>query len=186
MNESCSRLLEPISQFESAEASLFFGQLEDLSHRLWACAEGISAEELGWQLTPGTNTIGMLLAHIAITEVFWTSVLLERAFLCQQVLGIGSDDDGLPLPEGEPPPSGLAGKGPAFYRDLHLRAREHTRSAVAPLADSDLLREIEHRSREDRVTLNGRWILYHMVEHHARHNGQIGLLRHLYRLRPRG
>ena len=34
----------------------------------------ITPAELQWQLRPGMNTIGMLLAHLAIVEVFWLHV----------------------------------------------------------------------------------------------------------------
>ncbi len=176
------RLLLPNPEFKSVETSLFFAQLEDQSRRLWKVVQDAAPAELAWQPHPGTNTIGMLLAHIAITEVFWISVLTERAFVCEKVLGIGPDDDGLPLPEGSAPPATLAGKALPFFQDLLMRAREFTREALLPMADGDLVREIEHRRRDGVQTLNGRWILYHIVEHEAGHHYQIGTLRHFHRV----
>jgi len=174
-------MLRPLSDFESHEASLFFLQLEDLSKGLWDGLQDIGPEELAWQLTPGTNTIGMLLAHIAITEVFWISVLTERAFLCEQVLGIGSDDDGMPMPHDAKPPELLAGRTLSYFGDLLLKARENTRKWLMSLTANDLDRDIEVRGRTQTQTMNGRWMLFHIVEHQAGHYGQINMLRHLYR-----
>lgn len=176
-----SRLLNPHPDFKSAEPALFFAQLEDLSKRLWDAVRDATPAELAWQPYPGMNTIAMLLAHIAITEVFWVSVLTERAFVCEKVIGIGPDDDGMPMPEDGAPPPTLAGKALPFYQDLLMRARENTREALVGMADGELAREIEHRRRDGVQTLTGRWILYHMVEHLAGHYGQIGVLRHLHR-----
>jgi len=184
MTQITQRVLEPIEEFGSVEASLAFGQLEDLTRRIWPLVEDADAAELAWQPAPGMNTIGMLLAHIPIAEAFWVAELTQKAFLCEQVLGIGPDDDGMPLPDGGLPPKNLDGKTLAYYRDLMMRAREHTRMVLAPLDDADLTRPLERRSPKGTRILNGRWILFHMVEHLGGHLGQIGLLRHLYRLQP--
>jgi len=181
MTQTTQRLLEPIAEFGSVEASLAFAQLEDLTRRLWALVESADAKELAWQPAPGMNTIGMLIAHIAIAEVYWGSELTQKAFICEQVIGIGPDDDGMPLAESAPPPPNLAGKSLPYYHDLVMRAREHTRTVLEPLADDDLTRLLERRSPKGTRVLNGRWILFHMVEHLGGHLGQIGLLRHLHR-----
>jgi uncharacterized damage-inducible protein DinB len=102
------------------------------------------------------------------------------------VLGIGVDDDGMPLAAGGLPPETLRGRDLAYHDDLLARARAHTRAAVRELADADLDREIIRRRDDGSTrTLNLRWILYHVVEHQAGHYGQINLLRHLYRLAAR-
>lgn len=174
-------ILRPVPDFESEEASIFFGQLEELSRGLWEGLQDIGPEELAWQPTPGMNTVGMLLAHIAISEVFWITVLTERAFLCEQVLGIGSDDDGMPMLHDARPPELLQGRTLSYFGDLLLKARDHTRKSLMPLTSADLDRDIEVRGRTKTQTMNGRWILFHIVEHQAGHYGQINLLRHMYR-----
>jgi len=184
MTASVVNTILPLADYASAEVSLYVAQLEDLTRRLREDVADATAAELEWQPAPGANTIGMLLAHIAITEVYWTSTLLERAFLCERVLGIGADDDGMPLPEGATPPAQLAGKPLPWYFDLLLKARAHTTANVMPLTSADLVREIEQRRARGTRTLNGHWILYHMVEHFAGHYGQLNL-RHLWRTSAR-
>ena len=176
-----NRLLVPIPEFASPEASLYVAQLEDLTRRLREDVREATPAQLEWQPAPGMNTAGMLLAHLAIAEAYWATVVAERAFACEQVLGLGADDDGMPCPEGGAPPAGLAGKAVPWYFDLLLKARAHTQALVAPLTTADLTRPIEQRRRDGVITLNGHWILYHMVEHLGGHYGQINLLMHLQR-----
>ena len=180
-------VLEMPAGFRSHEAASFVAQLDDQSTRLSADTRGLTPAALGWQPAPGMNTIGMLLAHIAVVEVYWTQVgpLGLTAFETESVLTIGVDDDGLPIPEGGAPPPGLDGRDLGFYDDLLERARRYSRTAIASLSDADLEREIiRHRKDGSTHTSDIRWILYHMVEHLAGHYGQINLLAHQHRLQP--
>jgi len=179
-------LILPPADVRSHEAGSFLAQLDDQTERLTEDTRALTPAALAWQPAPGLNTIGMLLAHIAIVEVFWTQVgpLRLTAYECESVLGIGVDDDGMPLSEGGLPPAGLAGKDLAFFDDLLARARRYSRRAIAALTDADMAAEI-HRTRRDGSAhdTNMRWILYHMVEHTAGHYYQINLLAHQYRIR---
>lgn len=174
----------------SREAASFVAQLDDQSERLRADTRGLTPAALEWQPAPGLNTIGMLLAHIATVEVFWTvvgplgltSYDVVRAEL-EGALGIGIDDDGMPLPAGGAPPATLRGKDLAYFDDLLERSRGYSKRAIAKLEDSDLDREITRARRDASIhQSNMRWILYHMVEHFAGHYGQINLLVHQHRL----
>lgn len=181
MTSPPDRLLTPLPEFASPEASLYVAQLDDLTRRLREDLREATPEQLAWQAAPGTNTAGMLLAHVAIAEAYWASIAAERAFVCEQVLGIGADDDGMPLPEGAAPPPVLAGKGIAWYFDLLMKSRENTHALIAPLTTADITRTMELRRRNGTIAINGHWILYHMVEHFGGHHGQINLLLHLQR-----
>ncbi len=175
----------PPAGCRSPEAGSFIAQLDDQRARLAEDARHLTAEALAWQPAPGMNTIGMLLAHIAIVEVYWTQVgpLRLSTFETESVLGIGLDDDGMPLPEGGRPPAALIGRELAYFDDLLARARTYGKAAIATLTDTDLERQITRKRRDGTVTVhNMRWILYHMVEHFAGHYGQINLLAHQYRV----
>jgi uncharacterized damage-inducible protein DinB len=178
-------LLIPPSGYRSSEAGLFVAQLDDQSARLVADTRGLTPEALAWQPAPGMNTIGMLLAHIAIVEVFWIQVgpLGLTSQETESVLGINIDDDGMPLPEGAPAAATLAGRSLAFYDDLLSRSREYTKRTLAQMADADLDRQVTRTRRDGTNELfNVRWVLYHMVEHLAGHYGQVNLLSHQYRI----
>ncbi len=173
----------------SAEVASFFAQLDDLNRRLLEDLRGTGAAELAWQPKRGQNTIGMLLAHMAIVEVFWTQVAFERHTpeALALALGLGIDDDGMPLPARGAPPAGLRGRPLRWFARLLARARAVSRRAFARLGPRDLEREVERTRRRDgqRSRVNLRWILYHVLEHQAGHHGQILLLRHQYRDRRR-
>ncbi len=178
-------VLEMPSDCRSREAASFIAQLDDQSARLAEDSRHLTPEAIAWQPAPGMNTIGMLLAHIAVVEVFWTQVgpLGLTEYESESVLGIGVDDDGMPIAEGGSPPPGLSGKGLPFFDDLLGRARTYSHKAIAALTDADLEREITRTRRDGSVHVTTmRWILYHMVEHLAGHYGQINLLAHQYRL----
>ncbi len=177
-------LIRPAEGFRSQEAASFFSQMEDQSLRLGEAIRGISPEELEWQPAPGMNTIGMLLAHNAIAEAFWvqTGLLGEAEFDPRPSIGIGADDDGMPLPPGAEPPAGLKGRAVGYYENLLARARAYCREAAAGLSDADMDRQVT-RTRHDGTqrVFNIRWALYHMLEHFSGHFGQILVLRRLYR-----
>jgi len=180
--------LAPDPRCVSAQAGSFLAQLDDQLRRLTETTRGLTPDDLQWQPAPGTNTIGMLLAHMAVVEVFWTQLGIEQVKPdVPAVLGIGMDDDGMPLPEGQAPPEGLAGRDLAYYDDLLARARAYAASVLAKMTDADFDHSFE-RSRPDgkRATLNVRWVVYHMLEHFAGHFGQVLLLRHQRRLVTEG
>lgn len=177
--------------YRAAESGLYLAQFEELSASLWADLEGMTPAELAWQPRKGANTAGMLLAHLAIVEVFWIQRTArgyrgydEKAF--RRVLGMGLDDDGMPIPKGGGPPAGLRGLTLADYRALHRKARAFAKKAARRFTAADLDRVAEVTRRDGkRMRFNVRWVLYHLLEHFAGHFGQILLLRHLYRDRAR-
>ena len=177
-------ILEIPSEYRSKEVGSFLAQLDDQTRRLTEDTRDITPEELEWQPKPGMNTIGMLLAHSAIVEVFWTLIILKREEkpMSEPILGINMDDDGMPIPEDGEPPAGLAGKNMAFYDELLRKARVFLKDSAKGVPDSDLEREVT-RTRPDGTQriINVRWYFYHILEHFSGHYGQVLLLRHLYK-----
>ena len=179
--------MNPLPGFKSREAGIFMAQLDDQLERLRETTRGLTPEDLMWQPEPGMNTIGMLIAHLAIVEVWWTMIVIEGKEGSEgdvrSVLGIGTDDDGLPLAENAPPIPVLNGKDLAFYDDLLDKARAYYKGVT-----KDRPEEMERtfqRKRPDGTVRerNVRWFYYHILEHFAGHFGQILLLKHLLRAR---
>jgi len=170
------------------EAASFYAQLQDQSRLLLRDLRGITAAELQWQPKRGMNTIGMLLAHLAIVEVFWVNIALERSPEAgiRRVLGIDRDDDGMPLPAGAAPPAGLRARTLDWYAKRLARARTWARRIVRGWPDASMERFVQRTRRDGtRMRVGRRWILYHLLEHQAGHYGQILLLRHQYLDRKR-
>ena len=176
--------------YRSGEAASFLGQLDDLTEVMAFDTRGLSTKELEWQPGPGMNTIGMLLAHIAIVEVWWVENAL-RGIAARDVdfeghLGIGRMDDGMPAGRNGGHPPRLAGRRLAFYRHLLARGRANLRAVAKTLTPKDLERRRRRIRRDGKVHVyNARWVLYHLLEHLAGHYGQILMLRHAYRDRGR-
>jgi hypothetical protein len=178
-------LLKLPPRCRSKEVALQLGALNDMMQRLFdEDLKGVTKDELGWQSAPGRNTIGMLLAHFAIVETFWTQVGVDRVdtYDITGILGLGMDDDGMPVPPGGGPPANLHGRTLAWYRKLLEKSRAYVTRRWAPLSDRDLTKPVRRTRRDGtKAVTDPRWILYHMVEHFAGHQGQILLIRHEYR-----
>jgi len=167
--------------YASQEVASFVAQLDDQLRRQKEQTRTLTPADLEWQLAPGMNTIGMLMAHQAIIEVGWTGIGIEdlqrSEIPFQEILGI--DDIGVPLAPDGAPPVALAGKDLAFFDDLLDRAREHLKRVAAPVRDSALtIMRPRTRPNGELREVEVRWILYHMLEHFAGHFGQILLLQH--------
>lgn len=159
-------------------------ELEDQTRLLLRAIDGLSVEQLEYQPHPGMNSIGMLLAHIAIAEFYWMNIApaclpveSEGEALCRAKLGIGYDDDGMPAKPGAPHPATLRGKDADFYRKLLADARAATHAVARIWKDDDLADVVDLGRR----SVTKRWILYHIVEHLSGHYGQVCLLKHLHR-----
>jgi uncharacterized damage-inducible protein DinB len=175
-------LLEPPAGYASREVASFMAQLDDQSRRLREDTRGLPEEALSWQPAPGMNTIAMLLAHIAIVEVYWIAILSGEPDPCERVIGVDMMGDGMPIaPDGLPPDS-LAGKPLAHYDRMLSRARAYARRRVRRLGPAALAGKVRRTRQDGEVwTHSRRWILYHLLEHFAGHYGQILMLRHHWR-----
>jgi uncharacterized damage-inducible protein DinB len=183
----------------SHEAALILSMLDDQSRLLLNDLRGIKPAELEWQPKRGMNTIGMLLAHLAIVEVYWLEVAAGRftpaaiargggsaadavQAILWPVLGVGFADAGMPLAKNARPPRNLKGWTFDDYRQLLGHARLHIAPRFLDFTDADLARKVARRRVNGEETAQSvRWILYHVLEHFSGHYGQILLLRHLYR-----
>jgi uncharacterized damage-inducible protein DinB len=181
------RILTPLAGNRSPLVGLFLWQMDDQSRRLTEDTRGATVEELAWQPAPGMNTIGQLLAHIAVVELRW----LNRAVLGPERadegdIGITRPEVGIPLGEDGTPPAALRGRDLAFFDGVRAKARARTKQLLANLTDADLERTYRFMATwaaDTEFEGNVSWTLYHVLEHEAGHYGQINLLRHQYRVR---
>ena len=175
--------------YRNASTAEYIAQLDDLTRRTFADLKGVKPAELAWQSGPGQNTIGMLLTHLAIVEVWWMLVAQERATHEEvlKALGVDGDADGMPLKPSARAPKALAKKTLKDYEKLMAKARAFVTKGAKKFKDTDMDRLIE-RTRWDgrKQKVSPRWILYHVLEHFSGHYGQILLIRHLYKDSRRG
>lgn len=124
--------------------------------------EGLSEEDVRRPMVPsGTSLLGMV-KHLAFVERWW----FRTVFMDEELDYPWTDDD--------PDADFKVGAGEStqdiidLYRYETARSREITASALP-----------EDKARNPRFEMTMRWILLHMIEETARHNGHADILREL-------
>ena len=129
---------------------------------LWKCDSLPGTELVRQGIPPSSLSLLGLVRHMTYVEWNW----FERVFIGSQA----------------PPPISLEGDPDADFNDLHasgaqadidrfMRQCDVSRSIVEDTDNLDRVAALPDR----RVSL--RWILIHMIEEYARHNGHADLLR---------
>lgn len=136
----------------------------------WKCS-GLDADGLRATVAASSMTLGGLLKHMACVEDLWFCHWLHGRELPPPWDAVDWDAD----PDWEW--NSAAADSPEELRALWLASVARARSMVdAALADGDLGRASQ-RSWPDVGTPSLRWILVHMIEEYARHNGHADLIR---------
>ena len=130
--------------------------------------EGLTAAQLGQRLPSSELTLGGLLKHLALVEDDWIQVdFLGRPPVEPWASAPWDDDRDWEF-------HSAADDEPRALRELYQAACARSRAAVAG-HDLDELSAGQHRRTGEQWSL--RWILTHLIEETARHNGHADLLR---------
>jgi uncharacterized damage-inducible protein DinB len=136
----------------------------------WKTA-GLDAAGLTARLAPSAMTLGGLLKHLAWVEDYWFSRCLHDNVPAAAWDAVDWKAD----PDWEW--HSAAEDSPEYLRTVWADAVDRSRGLVADaLAHGGLDREIAPRGSAERGA-SLRWILVHMIEEYARHNGHADLLR---------
>ncbi|TFB98946.1 DinB family protein [Cryobacterium sp. HLT2-28] len=130
-------------------------------------AEGLDAAGLSRRLPPSTLTLGGLLKHLALVEEHWIQVRFLGRPEQEPWVSVSWEDD----PDWEFRTA--AQDDSEALRELYRTACDHSRAAVAGV-DLGALSAGVNRAGEH---WSLRWILVHLIEETARHNGHADLLR---------
>ena len=167
---------------------LFAGQLDDQLRLLEKSVEDLSVRQLEWQAHKGMNTVGMLLAHLAVVDLWWGVIAPkgmqpepEGDAVNMKIIGIRMDDDGMPLAKNGKHPKSLAGKTAKEYLEMLAKARKAVHKELRTWNDSKLSTTYLRKRGKKRINISYTWTLYHLLEHFAGHYGQILLLKHMMR-----
>ncbi len=137
----------------------------------WKCS-GLDAAGLRATTAASTMTLGGILKHMALVEYGWFSRSLHGLEYAPPWDAVDWDDD----PDWEWRTA--AEDSPEELFALWRRAVEQSRADVARVLDSgDGLGRPAKRIWSDGRSPSLRWILCHMIEEYARHNGHADLLR---------
>lgn len=155
------------------EAAMLLAFLDYHRDTLRMKTDALSAEQLGRTLAPSTMTLGGMLKHLALVEDYWFSVMLM------------GNDDAAPWnsvdwnADRDWEWHTAVDDDPAVLHGLFDEAVTASGKYIAQALDEGGLDRLS--VRESRHDGGGhfslRWILMHMVEEYARHNGHADLIR---------
>lgn len=154
------------------EATMLRAYLDYHRATLLRKVDGLDREQLGRTLPPSTMTLGGLVKHLALVEDNWFSVVLagNPAAPPWATVDWGSDPD-WEWRTG-------AADGPEALLEAYGETIDRVRGIVDRVIATDGLDARSVReSRRGGGAFTLRWILLHMIEEYARHNGHADLLR---------
>jgi uncharacterized damage-inducible protein DinB len=141
----------------------FLLNLERLHEGIFEAVEPLTDRELNWEHPQLSNTIGILLRHVAGSERYWIiEIVGGRKIVRNRDAEFGHER--------------LAKD--AVVADLR-RAYDEVRAVLESLRAEDLTRDVEIHSRGERHMLPGAFALVHSLQHTSYHLGQIQLFKRL-------
>ena len=161
--------IQRASGFASQDAAYVVATLDELSERLFDLVSDLPQDALDFVPQGTTNSISMLVTHMAWAEAAWVSRVTQAAIPpeLQEDLLPGKQDA-----SGDLPPSSATVEQLVEYC---RRVRQQvTKPALA------LVRDLDVEAGDERRPMTVRGVLMHLVWHWTYHSGQVGLLRRLW------
>jgi len=161
----------PEAPLAHGEAATLLGFLDFQRATLaWRC-RGLSDEQLRMPLPPTSMTLGGLLKHLALVEDYWFTEVTAGAPTPEPWASNNTEAD----PDWEW--RSAADDSGEDLRALWAERVERSRAVVTEqLKDGEALSRT-HPAWGGKGRVSLRWVLVHMIEEYARHNGHADLLR---------
>ena len=163
----------PEPPHESDEAATLLGFLDyQRATFAWNC-RGLSDDQLRVALPPTSMTLGGMLKHLAYVEDHWFTEVVAAQPMPQPWSGADWKAD----PDWEW--HSASGDSGDTLRALWSEGVERSRSVVSSrlaTGEREALGQA-HPAWEGQGRVSLRWVLVHMVEEYARHNGHADLIR---------
>ena len=158
----------PLAADEASTLLGFLGYQRDTLR--WKCS-GLSAEQLATPLPPTTLTLGGLLMHLAVVEAGWLNLTFAGGAARPSWLGeMDPDDDDWSF-------AAASRRTPEeLFAVLDESVAVSDEVVAAALARPEGLGGLS-QGDGDSTRISLRWILCHLIEEYARHNGHADLLR---------
>ncbi len=155
----------------SDEAATLLGFLDYQRHTLrWKCT-GLTTRQLSTPVPPTTLTLGGLLKHLTVVEAGWLNQFFAG--------GVAKPSWFEELDQDDPEWSFTSAAGSApeqlfvwFEESIAVSDRVIKDALAGPDGLDALAKE-----RDDGKPVSLRWIVCHLIEEYARHNGHADLLR---------
>jgi uncharacterized damage-inducible protein DinB len=137
---------------------------------LWKCS-GLDAAGLSAKVASSSMTLGGIMKHLALVEVYWFSEWLHG----RESREPWSEIDWTADPDWEWRSAG--DDSPEDLHSLWLREVENSRVELNEALAAGGLGQLAVRKGSDGGSPSVRWILCHMIEEYARHNGHADIIR---------
>lgn len=161
----------PEAPSNADETATLLGFLDYQRATLEWKTRGLDAAGLGATIHPTTMTLGGLLKHLAYVEDLWLHRVLQHEMPAPPFDTVNWDAD----PDWDW--HSAADDTPDQLRALWSGAVERSRTAVARALASGGMDQPARHEFEDGTAPSLRWMVVHMIEEYARHNGHADLLR---------
>jgi uncharacterized damage-inducible protein DinB len=137
-------------------------------------ADGLDADQLGRRLEPSSMTMGGLLKHLAYVDDWWLNQVFAGNPAPEPWASVDwrADGDWDWHSAADDTPESLR----ALYDESVATSRRIVSTALQSPRGLDAEAARAGRSDPDRK-LNLRWVLLHLLEEYARHNGHADLIR---------
>ncbi|MFC7406698.1 DinB family protein [Georgenia alba] len=155
----------------AGETATLLGFLDYQRATLEWKTRGLDAAGLDARVGASTMTLGGLLKHLAWVEDFWFSVRLHGNPPHETWQGVDWQAD----PDWDW--TSATNDSPEGLRSLWTRAVERSRALAEGALEDGGLDRLAAKPWPDGTAPSLRWIVVHMVEEYARHNGHADLLR---------
>lgn len=157
--------------FAASDIDMLSGYLDYQRATLEWKASGLDADGLCATLHPTTMTLGGILKHMAWVEDYWFGVRMlgNPPSVYWADVDWDSDEDW--------EWTSAAADSPEQLRALWVGSVERSRDVVAEVMAGGGLDQVVANPFKDGGAPTLRWILVHMIEEYARHNGHADLLR---------
>jgi uncharacterized damage-inducible protein DinB len=150
------------------ETTTLIGYLDYHRQTLRLKTEGLSSEQLNAVLPPSTMTLGGMLKHLALVEDYWFSVMFLGNEDAEPWKSVDWDADR------DWEWHTAVDDTPEYLRGLYDESVAASDRILANVSLDQLSVKPDRRT-EEKFSL--RWIVVHMIEEYARHNGHADLIR---------
>ena len=161
----------PEPPLNAPETETLLGYLEWQRATLEWKTRGLGADGLAATTAKSSMSLGGILKHMALVEDHWFSMVLHDRSCAPRWAG----EPGLADPEWEWKSAHL--DSPDELRTMWRETVEISREAVVEALDRGGLDQTAMQRLPGQEPPSLRWILVHMIEEYARHNGHADLLR---------
>jgi uncharacterized damage-inducible protein DinB len=156
----------------ASEADTLLGYLDYQRDTMRRKTYDLTAEQLRATLAPSTMTLGGMLKHLALVETWWFNEVFLGNPQIEPWASVDWDAD-----EDWDWHSAVDDSAEQLHAIFDSAAAASDQIIGAALADGGLDRLSVRESRRSEGAFSLRWIILHMVEEYARHNGHADLLR---------